>query len=344
MTRLPGEVESAVAGAIAILAPNTSPGSTLAIIGSTDIERAYYQCFVAAAVRLGIEPVVGLMLPRAAPGLPAPRQIAACARESDTVLLTGSASLAHSATALDALNAGRRVITFPVPMGHGAALAYLAAQRSYDIGRLEHLRETCASIAELLDAGRTVHATSPLGTDLTVSIDGRTSHPWYGIADAYGHNITAWPPGECHVAAVETSATGVAVADGYISGLGVSHPPLELRFEDGVLVDLTGGAADRLGKVLAEFGDSARILCEIGIGVNPWQQVIGTNADKNAVGTWHLAIGTNASACFGGTEFDGQNSSSVHLDLVTASQSSLSIDGNQILTDGHLRLGRHSRH
>ncbi len=336
MTQLSGEVESAVAGAMAILAPNTSPGCTLAIVGSTDIDRPFYQCFVAAAARLGIEPVVGLMLPRAAPGLPAPRQISACAREADTVLLTGSASLAHSATALDALDAGRQVITFPVPKGSGAAMAYLAAQRGYDTAKLGRLRERCRAMAEVLDAGSTVRAGSPLGTDLTVSIAGRTSHSWYGIADAYDHNITAWPPGECHVSTIETSATGVVVVDGYISGLGVSDPPLRLTFEDGSLCELTGGAADRLGDLVFVHGDSARIPCEIGIGINPWQPVGGTNADKNAVGTWHLAIGTNASACFGGAGFDGRNASSIHLDCVCVDGSNLWVDGDRILTDGRL--------
>jgi len=340
---IPGDVESAVAGARAILEPNVSPGSTLAIIGSTDIDHSYYQCFVAAAVRLDVEPVVGLMLPREAPGLPAPTQIAACAREADTVLLTGSASLAHSSTALDALEAGRKVITFPVPMGHGAAMTYLAGQRSYDLERLEQLRDSCIAVATVLDAGETVHATSPTGTDLTVSVAGRTSHSWYGIADEYGHRITAWPPGECHVAALEASANGVVVVDGYISGLGVSHPPLELRFSYGALVGVTGGASDKLHELLARFGESAGVLCEIGIGVNPWQQISGTNADKNALGTWHLAIGTNASACFGGTDFDGLNASSIHLDFVSAVQSSLSVDGDQLLTDGHLRLAGHGR-
>lgn len=331
--------EAAIQGALRILEPNTRRGDALAIIGSTDIGGIYYDLLIEAAMRLHVESSIGLMPPLSAPGRPAPPPLAAYAAEADTVLFTGSASFAHSVTALQVLAAGTRIITFPVPKEDLAAIRYLADQRIYDNKKLRELKSLCLATSRVLDSGRNVDVVSSLGTDLTVSIAGRKSHAWYGIADADVHMITAWPPGETHVAALEATANGTVVADGYISGIGTSDPPLTLTFRNGILVNLAGGAASELEHIIQASGDSSRVFCEVGIGVNPWQTPTGTNADKNASGTWHFAIGTNASACFGGRDYDGANRSDIHVDVVCVQNCTVSIDETAILSNGRFVYG-----
>lgn len=323
--------DACLLGAARMLQPNIDAGKSLVVVGSTDVSMDYYRALCAGAAAIGVDVTVGLMIPREAPGQPVPRSLMTLALEGDTVLFTGSASVAHSQTALDLLSAGKDIITFPVPagkdLGAGAALEALAQLAIYDADKLHELKRRCNEVAAVLDSGSTVHVSARSGTDLTVSIAGRRTHSWYGVCDEDSHGITAWPPGEAHISVMEESAHGIAIVDGYISGFGVPDEPIELEFAEGRVTRIRGTAASSLTRLLGVGGERADVCCEIGIAVNPWLEPTGSNGDKNALGTWHFAVGTNASACFGGTAFDGANHSGVHLDFVSRPAATITVDG-----------------
>jgi leucyl aminopeptidase (aminopeptidase T) len=325
------EGDASVLGAVRMLQPNIDAGRSLVVVGSTDVSMDYYRALCAGAAAVGVGVTVGLMTPRAAPGQPIPRSLMTLALEADTVLFTGSASVAHSQTALDLLSAGRSIITFPVPAatdaGPDTGLEALAQLAIYDADKLHELKQRCDEVAAVLDNGSTVHVSARSGTDFTVSIAGRRTHSWYGVCDEDSHGITAWPPGEAHVSVVEESARGIVVVDGYVSGLGVPDEPIELEFSEGRVTRMRGTAASSLTHLLGVGGVGADVCCEIGIAVNPWLEPTGSNGDKNALGTWHFALGSNASACFGGTAFDGANHSGIHLDFVSRPATTITVDG-----------------
>jgi leucyl aminopeptidase (aminopeptidase T) len=323
-------------GARRILEPNLKAGESLAIIGSTDVDPKYYEVLIAVATSLELEPTLGLMTPRTTYGKPAPESLEAQAAAADMSLLTPSTSLAHTSTALNTLKAGKRVATFPVPPGKGRAVDVLRDQRIYDMEKLKAIKDLCMRCAKALDSGKEVKVVSPLGTDLTVKIDGRTTHSWYGFIDEEVYNYTAWPPGDAHLSAIEDSANGIAVCDGYIGGMGIPDEPLFFEFKNGKLESVTGKDAPKFEKILAASDENARVFAEVGLGTNPWQEPVNSNGDKYITGTFHFAFGASATPCFCGVNFDGKNYSNLHLDCLMYAPVDVFVDGQRIVGDGKI--------
>jgi leucyl aminopeptidase (aminopeptidase T) len=325
-------------GARRILELNVKKGETLSIIGSIDVDPLYYEIFMAVTKDMGIEATLGLMHPRSTYGKPAPRPLEAQAVAADVVLLTPSTSLGHTTTALKALQSGRRAITFPVPEGLGKAVSVLSDQSIYDKAKLDTIKELSMRCAEFLDKGKEVTIKSPLGTDLTVSIEGRTCHNWYGYNDESSHNMTAYPPGDCHISTIEDSARGIVVCDGYVGGMGIPVEPLRFEFKHGKLGGIYGNNKDKqkFERILSESDESARTFAEVGLGTNPWQEAVNSNGDKYIVGSCHIAVGANASPCFGGTNFDGMNFCNLHLDCLMLAPVDVYVDGYRIVGNGKI--------
>jgi leucyl aminopeptidase (aminopeptidase T) len=325
-------------GARRIYEPNLKKGQTLAILGSSDVDPLYYQVLMAVAEQMDIEAMVGIMSPRSTYGKPAPQALESFAAASDLALMTPSTSLAHTSTALNTLKAGNRAISFPVPPGPEVALNVLRDQKIYDVEKLNKIKELCLRCAEVLNPGKEVRVVSPSGTNLTVSIQGRTTHSWYGYIDENVYNYTAWPPGDAHVSAIEDSANGIAVCDGYIGGMGIPEEPLHFEFKDGKLQDLQGKDAHKFEKILKASDENARVFAEVGLGTSPWQKPVNSNGDKYIAGTFHFAIGASATPCFCGVNFDGKNYSNLHLDCLMYAPVDVFVDGKRLIGDGRILL------
>ena len=158
-------------------------------------------------------------------------------------------------------------------------------------------------VVKQLATTQQIHLTTPLGTDLTMSITGRPIHQ--------DHN--GLPRGEVFVAPLEDSANGVVVIDqAFIRGQMVEK--LKLTFEKGRVVHINAAQPD-LVRLLEELmaassGDKDRIA-ELGIGLNPGVKELTGDIllDEKLNGSVHIAIGMN-------DHFGGQNHSNLHLDLV----------------------------
>ncbi|OGO31012.1 MAG: hypothetical protein A2136_02735 [Chloroflexi bacterium RBG_16_54_11] len=175
------------------------------------------------------------------------------------------------------------------------------------------LDELQAQVANSLVNVDQVHITTPLGTDLYLSITGRPVH----------QDKDGLPFGEVYVAPLEESALGVAVIDrAFIRGKQVEQ--LRLTFENGRVthIDAPDAPSVRLLVELldASSGDKDRIA-ELGIGLNPGIRELTGDImlDEKLCGSVHIAIGMN-------DRFGGQNHSNLHLDLVM-SQPTLWLDG-----------------
>lgn len=325
-------------GARRILEPNIKAGESLALVGSTDVDPAYYEAYLAVAYEMGVEPVLGFMTPRSTYGKASPRPLIELARSADLAILTASTSLAHTETAMEVLRAGKRCITFPVPPGPRRATEVLAQQGIYDGKRILEVKDLSIKVARALDAGSHVQVTSPKGTNLTARIDGRKTHVWYGIAEPEVFMYGSWPPGDAHISAIEDSAEGEAVVDGYIGGMGIPSEPLTLRFQKGQLTEIKGNPVDvrKLEHIISVSDENARTFCEVGIGTSPYQPIINSNGDKYATGTFHLAIGASATPCFGGIHYDGKVKSNLHLDMVILAPVEVHVDGKLVVGGGKL--------
>ena len=181
------------------------------------------------------------------------------------------------------------------------------------------------SLADRLQGSSSVHVTTPLGTDLRLSVAGRTWRTDTSILRSRGvyGNL---PAGEVFVAPVEHSAEGVLVVDKGLPGLELSEP-VRLVFEEGMVVSIEGEpGAGYLENALREGerkpeGERSRTIAELGIGTNPLARLQGNlMTDEKVAGTIHVAIGRN-------DFLGGKNLAPVHIDCVVG-KPTMCVDGD----------------
>ncbi len=326
----------AMAGAMCVLRPNLRRADSLAIIGSTDIDDGFYAALAAGGQALGAETTIGLMTPRLAFGRGAPDATNRHVMGAGVVVAAPSTSISHSETCLTHLKAGGRWLSIPAPKGAGRAMDMLANFAIYDEQRLKELKEITLRYAELLTDANTAVVTSERGTELTLSITGRRACAYYGIAEKESEMQGSWPPSETHIAAIEDSAEGVLVVDGYVTGVGTSDMPVKITVRQGRITSIEGGMfAKRVEKLIEDSDSNANVICELGIGTNRFQKEEGNNGDKKIAGTAHVGVGINAAPSFG-IHYDGKNRSNLHLDFVLKPSLALELDGRRVVGFGRL--------
>jgi leucyl aminopeptidase (aminopeptidase T) len=243
-----------------------------------------------------------------------PAGTAAMMAAADVVVLPLSRSISWTRAREAATRAGARVASMP-----GITTEIIRRTFAADYAAI---RVRANRLADLLDRGSEVHVTSAAGTDLTLSIAGRSAHGRKGgIYREPGHwgNL---PCGEAFIAPLEGTASGIYVVDASHGGLGRVSTPIRVEVDAGRAVTISGGAeADRLFAMLEAVGDPRAFnVAELGIGCNHAARISGiTLEDEKAIGTCHIALGSNA--FFGGAVDVG-----VHLDGVLR-RPAITIDG-----------------
>jgi leucyl aminopeptidase (aminopeptidase T) len=199
-----------------------------------------------------------------------------------------------------------------------------------------------ASIQRAKDAmaaleGKTeCHVTSPAGTDVRVSIEGRPALEVTSIKKR-GQMMGPLPLwAEVAFAAVEDRTEGTIVVDGVMLGIGLPGQvtePITWTMEKGRATAIEGGDdAARLRDVI-EGVENADVAGEFAFGVSEVAP-FGTPSEKGRVGTVHFALGDNHLAYPG-----GQNVSRLHLDGVILNASLQIVDdGTYIVKDGEWAL------
>ena len=182
----------------------------------------------------------------------------------------------------------------------------------------------------------TIHITATAGTDLSLDVTDRDFLSDMLATEENGVNL---PCGEIYCGPVESGADGVLVIDGYLGSYGNVPAPLTMTIEGGRVVDLKCAAAEVIAEVekLLASDDEARVIGELGIGLNPGARLVGAMLeDEKALRTAHIAFGNNED--FPG----GQNHSCMHVDyLFHAPTMQVSFaDGSQrdLMVDGDLRI------
>lgn len=182
---------------------------------------------------------------------------------------------------------------------------------------------------------QSVHITTPLGTDVRLSVAGRVWQSDTGVIR--GHGVFGnLPAGEVYVAPLEDSAEGVLVIDKSLPGFPLSEP-VRLVFEKGRVTHIEGGeGAKHLEELIAkaerkENGEWSRVIGELGIGTNPKARLQGNlMTDEKVAGTIHIAIGRNIL-------FGGENLAPIHEDGVV-SQPTMWVDGELLIDGGQYLL------
>ena len=201
---------------------------------------------------------------------------------------------------------------------------------------LERSAQRTKDAVAALEGKTTCRVTTDLGTDFTVSIEGRVPlclTP-YKARGQMMSPIPLWT--EVAFAAVEDFTHGTAVVDGVMLGIGLEgqvKEPIRWTIEGGRCVSIEGGAeAERLRQAI-DGVENATVIGEFAFGTSE-KAPFGTPSEKGRIGTVHLALGDNHNAYPG-----GQNVSVLHLDGVFLN-ATLEIvdDGTYILKDGEWAL------
>jgi aminopeptidase len=219
------------------------------------------------------------------------------------------------------------VTLWPVPalaqqagMGTSAFAALveraLFLDRPDPVAAWRELSDRQARLIDRLEGAREIRIQAP-GTDLTLAVEGRT---W--INSDGKRNM---PSGEVFTGPHEASATGTVRFTIPSSPGGVDVAGVELRFEDGVVVDARAERGDDYLQQTLGTDDGARRLGELGIGTNTGiTRATGMILlDEKIGGTVHLALGRSY------PETGGTNESAVHWDLICDLR-----DGGRLLADG----------
>jgi aminopeptidase len=188
--------------------------------------------------------------------------------------------------------------------------------------------ERMRRMAELFDAADEVRIEAD-GTDLTLSLDGRT-----GSVDDGHVNM---PGGEVFYAPIEDSANGVIEFGDFPAVFyGTEVEGVWLVFEGGRVVDASARVNEEFLLQTLDTDDGARRLGELGIGCNPGIQRFMKNVgfDEKINGTIHLALGRSY------TFIGGTNESSIHWDIVKDLRTSgrMYVDGRVVQEAGRWLL------
>ena len=215
-----------------------------------------------AARTLGADPVVVSFPPRARSGAEPPASAAAAMAAADVVICAASTSLYHTTAKAAAQRAGARG-DFNAP---SRGDAWRAGAMTADFVAI---REQAERLAALWRPTRETRITSPAGTDLRATVEGREPMAWLtGICRNPGE-VSALPGGEVSLPPVEGTSEGVVVWERVASDLGALDGPVTITVRAGRAVGIEGGSsAERLRAIVASVVDADNIG-EIGIGLNP---------------------------------------------------------------------------
>jgi leucyl aminopeptidase (aminopeptidase T) len=249
-------------------------------------------------------------------------EIAELMQKFDVVFCPTAKSLTHTNARRSASANGVRVATFP-----GITKEIMIRGMNADYKKISKLS---IKLKKILENGKTVRVIAPAGTDITFSIEGRTSYASKGLFHKKGESGNL-PTGETFVAPVEGTSNGVFVVDGSMAGLGlIKNANIRIEVKDGYATKITGGAlAVQLKKQLDKVGKDARSIAEFGIGTNDSAKLSGVLLeDEKVMGTIHIALGNNVS-------MGGSVNVPIHLDGVIK-KPTVFLDGKKLMENGNL--------
>lgn len=295
------------------------------IVTDTMTSPSIAPALVTAAERLGADPVVTVMTRRSRSGEEPPPLIASAMIEADVVLAAASRSCYHTEAKGAAQAAGTRGV-FNTPSQEDA---WLQGAMTADF---LVMREQAMRLADALRGGSEVHVTSPTGTDVTFSMEGREPKGWLtGVCRNPGE-VSAFPGGEVSLPPVEGTSTGTVVIERVMTDIGIIKTPITWTVREGLVTDISGGSEAESLRLHIEGIENATNIGELGIGINPLARITSDITEsKKCLGTAHMALGDSAGG-YGGTVV-----SDVHLDGIIMTPR-IEVDSRVVADDGVIKV------
>ncbi len=249
-----------------------------------------------------------------------PTEVAEAMARADVVFAPTSRSLSQTQARMEATSRGARIASLPT-------ITEEIFTRAMPVDYAE-LKRKGEWLAARLTSASTARITSAAGTDIVLSLNGRTGRSDDGNLQQQGM-FGNLPAGEGYIAPLETVGDGTIVFDGSLAGYGLLTSPVRITVKRGRAVEADNDAGQWLLDTLDSGGEHGRSLAELGIGTNPAAILTGNVLeDEKVIGTMHLAFGTSAG-------MGGVNVAGVHIDGVVL-RPTIELDGVRVLDDGRL--------
>jgi len=300
------------------------PGEKVLI--TTDYEKlSIARSLATATYEVGAEPIIMILPPRPAHGVDPPPGVAEAMRVSDVVFQPVAKSIAHTLATRQTKESGGRVIV----MAEFTEGMMISGGMEADF---EAQRPLCEKMCQLLTEAKEARVLHELGTDITMSLEGRKGRALVGMATEPG-GYSAPPNIEASIAPVEGTAKGRIVVNGSISGIGLLRSPVTIRVKDGNAVAFEGGEEAQVLKQALESSNDPLVynIGELGIGFNPKARLQGLMLeDEGSFGSVHIALGSNA-------DFGGKTRTSRHIDNIMRGATVI-LDGKIVLDKGEPKI------
>ncbi|MCK5547918.1 MAG: aminopeptidase, partial [Thermoplasmata archaeon] len=182
----------------------------------------------------------------------------------DVIIMVTKHSMSHTRARRNANKAGARVASLPdlreeILSGGGLTADF------YEIEKLMR------KVFRRIRGGKKITVSTPLGTNLAMSIKGRK---WVtediGLCHGKG-GFTTLPAGEIFIAPVEHTADGTLMIDG--SFLGPLEEPAKVVLKEGIATQVVG--ANNAIAEMNKGGREGRLVAKFGMGLNPKSKIIG---------------------------------------------------------------------
>jgi hypothetical protein len=236
----------------------------------------------------------------------------------------------HIQQAPQGAEGGARVELLNAITGHGGRQIYMGLVDGELLrGELsrppQNLEDKANALLAQLEDVRELRVRGRAGTDLRLRADGRKFLTDATPLERGGY--ANYPGGEVFTSPLEDAADGVLVADLTVPYTveGLVDEPVRITFARGRVTSIEGGrAAQMLRELVADAGEGADVIAELGIGFYPGLEPRGhVMLDEKAAGTAHVAIGNNTGV------YGGVNASSIHVDMIF-SDPEIEADGRRI--------------
>ena len=226
---------------------------------------------------------------------------------SETIIGASRYSMLTARKIRDAAAAGRRYLSLPLSTTDGQPMLAMTFMEMLPA----EAANMAAALLKKIKGKKTIHVTTPAGTDLHLSVEGR-------MAGAFTGDFSSGDPCESscfevYISPREDRTNGVLVVDASLGYIGAPKQPVKVCFQDGKIVEIENNES---GKMLQDFlysfsDDRMYIAAEFGMGLNTCGVCMGECyiEDESAYGTFHIGIGRNLT-------LGGENDAAGHTDLV----------------------------
>jgi len=297
-----------------------NPNESVLVITDQPLRKIGY-AFWQAAKQAKAEAILLEILPRGSNGSEPPPVVAKLMKDFDVLIIPTSKSMSHTKARREACESGARCVTLP-----GIRKDTMTRTLNADYNRIAKLSH---KVAKIVTGGKKAQVTTPAGTNIIMSIKGRTCRADTGLVHKKG-DFSNLPAGEAYIAPVEGTANGIMVIDGAMTGK--VKKPIRIIVKNGFATNISGGeSAKQLEKAIKPFGQSGRNIAELGIGTNHKAKIVGNVLeDEKVLGTVHMALGDNKS-------MGGKVSVPSHMDGIML-KPTLWIDNRVVMKDGVLKI------